>query len=85
MAQELKRWTLNYENKVRILCCGIEPRASLFVLHCSSSLSFTNGYLAVDSGGCLYTNNFRALIAGLQRAWMSPREDQMCSVKHVYQ
>ena len=32
----------------------LKPRARFFTLHCSSSLSCINEYLAIDSGGYLY-------------------------------
>ena len=35
-------------------CCHFECLASLFPLHCSSSLSCMKEYLPVDSGGYLY-------------------------------
>ena len=36
-------------------CAGVlKPWASFFTLHCSSSLSCTNEYLAIDSGGYVY-------------------------------
>ena len=31
----------------------LKPWASFFTLHCSSSLSCINEYLAIDSGGCV--------------------------------
>ena len=34
----------------------------LFTLHCPSSRSFMNGYVALGSGGYWYTNSLRALI-----------------------
>ena len=37
--------------RVRILCCDVKPCESFFTLHCSSSLSCMNEYLAIDSGG----------------------------------
>ena len=49
-----------------------ENFGSLFTLDCSRSLSCVNEYLAVDNGGCLCTNNLRALVA----AWL-PREANM--------
>ena len=35
----------------------------VFILHCPSSPSCMNEYVALDSGGYLYTNGLRALIA----------------------
>ena len=36
-------------------CAAVfKPWASFFTLHCSSSLSCINEYLAIDSGGCVY-------------------------------
>ena len=32
----------------------LKPWASVFTLHCSSSLSYINEYLAIDSGGYVY-------------------------------
>ena len=31
----------------------LKPWASFFNLHCSSSFSYINEYLAIDSGGCV--------------------------------
>ena len=44
----------------------VEPWASSLILHCLSSLSCMNQYIAIDSGGYVYTNN--------PRAWVFPRE-----------
>ena len=33
------------------MCCGVK---TVFTLHCSSSLSFINEYMAIDSGGYVY-------------------------------
>ena len=38
----------------------IKPWASVFTLHCSSSLSCINEYLAVDSGGYVYEQSSRS-------------------------
>ena len=40
--------------RVRILCCGVKTLSEFFTLHCSSSLSCINEYLAIDSGGYVY-------------------------------
>ena len=43
-------------------CCHFKLWAfTSFTLHCSSSLSYTNEYLVVDSVGCSCTNNCLAL------------------------
>ena len=39
--------------RVRILCCGVKPWADFFTLHCPSSVSCINEYLAINSGGYL--------------------------------
>ena len=52
---------------VRILCCCVKPWASLFTLHCSSSLSCMNEHLPIDSGEYLCTCSFHKLIA----AWLN--------------
>ena len=60
--------TLNFPTKrtrVRNPCCWVKPWASLFILHCSSSLSCLNEYLAVDNGGYLCMVTFHALIAAM--------------------
>ena len=36
----------------------LKPWASYFTLHCSSSLSCINRYLAIDSGGYVYAEPF---------------------------
>ena len=36
----------------------LKPRASFFTLHCTSSLSCINEYLAIDSGGYVYAQPF---------------------------
>ena len=49
--------TLDYEilrTRVRILAVVLKPWASFFTLHCSSSHSWINEYLAIDSGGYVY-------------------------------
>ena len=51
----------------------LKPWASCFALHCSSSLSCINEYLAIDSGGYMY--KLCALIAAY--GWMLPREVEM--------
>ena len=52
----------------------LKPWASFFTLHCSSSLSYINEYLAIDSGGQLdmCMSSLRALIV-----WMLSREDMI--------
>ena len=52
--------------RVRILCYRVKPGAGFFTLYCSNSLSCTNEYLVIDSGGYLCTESLRALIA----AWL---------------
>ena len=42
--------TLDYESCAAVLI----PWASVFTIHCSSSLSYINEYLAIDSGGYVY-------------------------------
>ena len=37
----------------------LKPWASFFTLHCSSSLSCVNEYLAIDSGGYVYEQSSR--------------------------
>ena len=54
----------------------LKHRAIVFILHCSSSLSCINEYLAIDTGGYLCTNSLRALIAA---CWRRPREVEMMS------
>ena len=39
-----------FESRAAVL----KPRANLFTLHCSSSLSCINEYLAIGSGGYVY-------------------------------
>ena len=39
----------------------LKPRASFFTLHCSSSLSCINEYLAIDSGGYVYEQPSRII------------------------
>ena len=52
--------TLDYENPGFESCAAmLKPRASLFTLHCSSSLSCVNEYLALDSGGYVYAQPSR--------------------------
>ena len=36
-------------------CAAVSNRGQIVSLHCSSSLSCMNEYLAIDSGGYLYT------------------------------
>ncbi|KAK2178477.1 hypothetical protein NP493_542g01017 [Ridgeia piscesae] len=36
------------------MCCGVKTMGKFFILHCSSSLSCINKYLAIDSGGYVY-------------------------------
>ena len=45
--------TLDYENPSSNPVL-LKPWASVFTLHCSSSLSCINQYLAIDSGGYVY-------------------------------
>ena len=46
--------TLNYENPGSNPGCGVKTWGKCFTLHCSSSLSRINEYLAIDSGGYVY-------------------------------
>ena len=39
----------------------LKPWASVFTLHCSSSLSCINEYLAIDSGGYVYEEPSRIM------------------------
>ena len=39
----------------------LKPWASFFTLHCSSSLSYINEYLAIDSGGYVYEQSLRII------------------------
>ena len=52
--------TLDYENPPGFESCAavLKPWASLFTLHCASSLGCINEYLATDSGGYLYKQPF---------------------------
>ena len=63
------------EIRAQILCCCVRLWASLFTLHCSSSLTCTNEYLAIDSGGHLHTTDLHIL----KVAWLDaiPREVEM--------
>ena len=54
----------------------LKPWASFFTLQCSSSLSYINEYLAIDSGGYVY-EQLGALIVAY--GWMLPREAEMVS------
>ena len=49
--------------QVRTLCSCMKHRANLFTLHCLSSPSCLNDYLAVDSSGYLCRNFLCTLIA----------------------
>ena len=53
-------------------CAAVLNWAVFFTLHCSSSLSCINEYLAIDSGGYL-TCSLRAFIVAY--GWMLPREE----------
>ena len=57
----------------------LKPRASFFTLHCSSSLSFINEYLAIDSGGYVYEQPSRINCRIVAYGWMLPREADMVS------
>jgi len=49
----------SWENVViHFLFCHVKLCASSFPLHCSSSFSSVNGYMAIESGGYLYVNTF---------------------------
>ena len=52
----------------------LKPWASVFTIHCSSSLSCINQYLAVED---MCTSSLRALIVAY--GWMLPREAEMVS------
>ena len=54
----------------------LKPWAIFVTLHCSSSLSCINEYLAIDSDGYVY-EQLRALIVAY--GWMLPREAEMVS------
>ena len=58
--------TFNYENET--MCCCVEPWASLFTRHCSSSLSCVSKLLGIDSGGYVFMNRLDSLIT----AWLYP-------------
>ena len=45
---------LGFESYAAVL----KPWASFFTLHCSSSLSCINEYMAIDSGGYVYEQPF---------------------------
>ena len=51
-------------------------RQVFFILHCSSSLSCINEYLAIDTGGYVYEQPSRIIVA---HGWMLPREAEMVS------
>ena len=53
--------------RVRILCCCVKPWASLFTLHCSSSLSRINENLAVDISGYLCTSFIIQVCKGVKK------------------
>ena len=57
--------TIDFENPSAAV---LKPWASVFTLHCSSSLSCINEYLAIDSGGYVYVVAY---------GWMLPREAEM--------
>ena len=40
--------------QVQILCFGVKTLGKFLTLHCPSSLSCINEYLAIDSGGYVY-------------------------------
>ena len=61
-------WEPGFESCAAVL----KPRASFFTLHCSSSLSNINEYLAVDKWWICVRAAFRTLI--LACGWMLPRE-----------
>ena len=45
-------------SQIQIMYSGVGPWADVFILHCFSSLSCRNDYLATDTGVYLYTNIF---------------------------
>ena len=57
----------------------LNPWATFFTLHCSSSLSYINEYLAIDRGGyiIIYMSSLHAVIVAYDR--MLPREAEMLS------
>ena len=79
---EVELWTLlTNRTQLRILFCSVKPWESFFILHCSSSLSCINVYLAIDSGGYLYeqSSSINYSMAG----WFS--EKLMCLIEQVCQ
>ena len=70
--------TLDYENPGSnpVLQCKNLRWANIFTLHCSSSPSCINEYLAIASGGYV-TISLRALIVAY--GWMLPRKTEMLS------
>ena len=61
------------EAKVQILCCGVKTLGKFFTLHCSSSLSCINEYLAIHGGGDVYEQpsciNCSIRLDASQRRW----------------
>ena len=55
---------------------ALKPWASVFTLHCYSLLSCINEYLAIDSGGYVYSRLCELIVA---YGWMLPREAEMVS------
>ena len=49
-ALDSRLWEPGFKSCAAVL----KPWATYFTLHCSSSLSCINEYLAIDSGGCVY-------------------------------
>ena len=62
------------ESRVGILCCGVKNVDKCFTLHCSSSLSCINEYLAIDIIGYVYEQLSRI---NCSTGWMIPREAEM--------
>ena len=51
---EVDHRNLDYENPGSNPRCGVKNMGKFFTLHCSSSLSCINEYLAIDNGGYVY-------------------------------
>ena len=67
---------------VQILCCRVNPKANLFILHCSNSLSCMNEYMAIDSDGYLYGQPSRIICS---MAGCFPEKPRQCSIEQVCQ
>ena len=79
ICERLQYWavwarTLDYENPGFESCAAVlKPWARFFTLHCSSSLSCINEYLAIGSGGYVYEQpsriNGNLRLDAYQRIW----------------